>query len=124
MIKILLCDDEVFARDAMANLIKRKGFDVVVASTGEQCIELFKKENPTVVFLDVMLPDLDGDHIHKYLRELKPDVSVYYITGSETVFTEENARSEGAKGYLPKPVDIDELFKLLDTIKQTFGAQI
>ena len=124
MIKILLCDDEVFARDAMANLIKRKGFDVVVASTGEQCIELFKKENPDAVFLDVMLPDLDGDHIHKYLKELNPDVNVYYITGSETVFTEENARSVGAKGYLQKPVDIDELFKVLDTIKQTFGAQI
>lgn len=122
MIKILLCDDEIFARDAMASLIKRKGFEVMVASTGEECINLFEKEKPDIVFLDVMLPDVDGDHIHNYLKELNPDVNVYYITGSETVFTEENARKSGAKGYLQKPVNIDELLKTLDEIKQIFGA--
>ncbi|MBR4631734.1 MAG: response regulator [Elusimicrobia bacterium] len=123
MIKILVCDDEIFARDAMARIIKRKGFDVVVASNGEECIELFKKENPEVVFLDVMLPDLDGDHIHRYLKELKKDVNVYYITGSATVFTKENAEKEGAKGYLQKPVDMDILFETLDSIKKDFGEQ-
>ena len=123
MIKILVCDDEIFARDAMAKIIRRKGFDVIVASNGEECIDLFKKENPEVVFLDVMLPDLDGDHIHKYLKELKQDVNVYYITGSDSVFTRENAKMAGAKGYLQKPVDIDLLFETLDTIKKDFGEQ-
>lgn len=121
MIKILVCDDEIFARDAMAKIIKRKNFDVVVASNGEECINLFKKESPEVVFLDVMLPDLDGDHIHRYLKELKPDVNVYYITGSGTVFTKENAKTAGAKGYLQKPVDISALFEILDNIKKDFG---
>ncbi|MBR3655536.1 MAG: response regulator [Elusimicrobia bacterium] len=123
MIKILVCDDEIFARDAMAKIIRRKGFDVVVASNGEECIDLFKKENPEVVFLDVMLPDLDGDHIHKYLKELKQDINVYYITGSDSVFTRENAKMAGAKGYLQKPVDIDLLFETLDNIKKDFGEQ-
>lgn len=123
MIKILVCDDEIFARDAMAKIIRRKGFDVVVASNGEECIDLFKKENPEVVFLDVMLPDLDGDHIHKYLKELKQDINVYYITGSDSVFTRENAKTAGAKGYLQKPVDIDLLFETLDNIKKDFGEQ-
>ena len=91
MIKILICDDETFARDAMAKVIKRKGFEVVVTSTGEECIEMFKKENPDVVFLDVMLPDLDGDHIHTYLKELNKDVAVYYITGSDTVLRSSRA---------------------------------
>ncbi len=123
MIKILVCDDEIFARDAMAKIIRRKGFDVIVASNGEECIDLFKKENPEVVFLDVMLPDLDGDHIHKYLKELKQDINVYYITGSDSVFTRENAKMAGAKGYLQKPVDIDLLFETLDNIKKDFGEQ-
>ena len=123
MIKILMVDDEIFARDAMAKIIRRKGFDVVVASNGEECIDLFKKENPEVVFLDVMLPDLDGDHIHKYLKELKQDINVYYITGSDSVFTRENAKMAGAKGYLQKPVDIDLLYETLDAIKKDFGDQ-
>ncbi len=123
MVKILVCDDEVFARDAMAKIIKRKGFEVVIASTGEECIDLFKKEKPEVVFLDVMLPDLDGDHVHHYLKDLNPSIHVYYITGSDTVFTKENANMAGAKGYLQKPVDINMLFETLDKIKKDFGEQ-
>ena len=65
MIKILICDDEVFARDAMKTIVSRKGFDVFTAATGEECINMVKKENPEVIFLDVMLPDLDGDHLFK-----------------------------------------------------------
>lgn len=121
MIKILLVDDELFSRDMMARIIKRKDFEVVVASNAEECINIYKEQNPQVVFLDVMLPDLDGDHIHSYLKELKKDVCVYYITGSEAVFTPENAKKMGAKGYLKKPVDLKDLFNVLDEIKQNFG---
>lgn len=121
MIKILLCDDETFARDAMAKVIERKGFDVLVASNAEECIDLFQKQNPEVLFLDVLLPDLDGDHIHQYLKEIKKDVTIYYVTGSETVFSKQNAESLGAKGYLSKPVDMQELYTVLDDIKRTFG---
>ena len=55
MIKILVCDDETFARDAMAKIIRRKGFDVVVASNGEECIDLYKKEKPDVVFSKLII---------------------------------------------------------------------
>ncbi len=121
MIKILLCDDEVFARDAMAKIIKRQGFDVLVASTAEECIDLFKKQNPEVLFLDVLLPDLDGDSVHKYLKEINKDVNIYYVTGSETVFTKKNAENLGAKGYLSKPVNMEELNSILLDIKKNFG---
>ena len=123
MVKILLVDDEVFSRDMMAKIIKRKDFDVMVASTGEECIYLYKEQKPQVVFLDVMLPDLDGDHIHSYLKELNKDVVVYYITGSEAVFTPENAKDLGAKGYLKKPVEMKDLFNVLDEIKHDFGEK-
>ena len=121
MIKILICDDEIFARDAMKKIVSRKGFDVFVAENGEECINMVKKENPEVVFLDVMLPDLDGDHLFKYLKDIKKDIDIYFITASGTVFTEENARELGAKGYLSKPVDMKELFDILDKIKKDFG---
>ena len=68
MIKILMVDDEIFARDAMAKIIQKKGFNVVVASTGEEGLKIFKEEKPDVVFLDVMLPDLDGDNLYDYIK--------------------------------------------------------
>ena len=77
MIKILICDDEVFARDAMKTIVSRKGFNVFTAATGEECINMLKKESPEVIFLDVMLSDLDGDHLFKYLKDIKKDVDIY-----------------------------------------------
>ena len=121
MIKILICDDEVFARDAMKTIVSRKGFNVFTAATGEECINMTKQENPEVIFLDVMLPDLDGDHLFKYLKDIKKDVDIYFITASGTVFTEEKAKNLGAKGYLSTPVDMKELFDVLDKIKKDFG---
>jgi len=123
MIKILMVDDEIFARDAMAKIISKKGFDVVVASTGEEGLKLFKEESPDVVFLDVMLPDLDGDNLYEYIKEIKSDAVVYFITGSELIFTPENAKQQGAKGYLKKPVELNDLFNVLDEIKGLFGAK-
>ena len=123
MVKILIVDDEVFARDAMAKIITRKGFEVIVASTGEECIKLFKTDNPQVIFLDIILPDLDGDNVYTYLKEIKKDVAVYFITGSGFVFTKENAIKAGASGYLQKPIELPELFKVLDEIKIKFGDQ-
>jgi len=117
MIKILLVDDEIYARDNMARLIQRKGFGICVASNAEECINVFKAEKPDVVFLDLMLPDLDGDHLFPYIKEINPAALIYFITGSGTVFSEEAAKNLGAAGYLHKPVYADNLFELLDEIK-------
>lgn len=113
----MLVDDEIFARENMAKIVQRKGFSVCLAGTAEEALDVFKKESPDVVFLDIMLPDLDGDHLFPYFKELNPLVDIYFITGSGIIFTEEKAKELGAAGYMQKPVYPEELFKLLEQIK-------
>ena len=117
MIKILLVDDEIYARDNMARLVQRRGFDVCVAANAEECMKVLKEEKPDVVFLDIMLPDLDGDHLFPYIKEANPEAIIYFITGSGTIFTEEHAKELGAAGYMQKPVYVENLFNLLEEIK-------
>jgi len=121
MIKILLVDDEIYARDNMARLIRRKGFAVCVAGNADECLKVCKEEKPDAVFLDIMLPDLDGDHLFPYIKEINPDTVIYFITGSGTIFTEEHAKELGAAGYMQKPVYMENLFALLDEIKEKIG---
>ncbi|MDR1696229.1 MAG: response regulator [Endomicrobium sp.] len=123
MIKIMLVDDEVYARDNMARIIQRKGFFVCCAGDADEALEVFKKENPDIIFLDLMLPDLDGDHLFPYFKEINPSVSIYFITGSGIVFTEEKAKELGAAGYMQKPVYPEDLFKLLEEIKSANEAK-
>ncbi|MCL2145480.1 MAG: response regulator [Endomicrobia bacterium] len=120
MIKILLVDDEIYARDNMAKLVQRRGFDVCVAGNADECIKVLKEENPDVIFLDIMLPDLDGDHLFHYIKEVNDKALIYFITGSGTIFTEEHAKELGAAGYMQKPVYVENLFALLDEIKIKF----
>jgi len=123
MFKILLVDDEIYARDNMARLIGRKGFEVCVAGNADECLKIFKEQKPDVVFLDIMLPDLDGDHIFPYIKEINPNAAIYFVTGSGTIFTEEQAEEMGADGYVQKPVYAENLFELLDEIKNKLSAK-
>lgn len=113
----MVVDDEIFVRDNIARFIQRNGFSVCLAGTAEEALEMFKKEKPDAVLLDIILPDLDGDHLFSYFKEINPSADIYFITGSGTVFTEENAKELGAAGYMQKPIYHDELFKLLEEIK-------
>ncbi|MDR2426403.1 MAG: response regulator [Endomicrobium sp.] len=124
MIKILLVDDEIYARDNMAKLIQRRGFDVCVAGNADECLKVLKEENPDIIFLDIMLPDLDGDHLFHYIKEINTTVLIYFITGSGAIFTEEHAKELGAAGYMQKPVYVENLFALLDEIKSKITKEV
>lgn len=124
MIKILLVDDEIYARDNMARLIQRKGFEVCVAGNADECLKVLKEEDPDVIFLDIMLPDLDGDHLFHYIKEINTKALIYFITGSGTIFTEEHAKELGAAGYMQKPVYVENLFALLDDIKTKIKKEV
>lgn len=114
---ILIVDDEIYTRDHLGRILMKKGFQVLTATTGEEGIELFREHRPEIVFLDLLLPGIDGEHVFEYLQEIDPAVNVYFITGCEEMFSEEEARRRGARGFLRKPMGMDELVPLLDQLK-------
>ncbi len=58
--KVLVVDDEFEIRDVLSNFLTEKGYEVILASNGEEAIELAEKENPHVILLDVKMPGIDG----------------------------------------------------------------
>ena len=59
-VKILVADDEQEIRDLLDNFLKEQGYDVILASDGEQALQLAATENPQTIILDVRMPGLDG----------------------------------------------------------------
>jgi DNA-binding response OmpR family regulator len=123
MKSILLVDDEIFARDNLASIIRRFGFSVTTASTGEEAVKSYRENRPDYVFLDVLLPGIDGEDVFRYIREIDPRAKVYFITGCETIFTRDQALQLGASGYLTKPIRIEQLMALLTSLRETSGPQ-
>ena len=107
-IKVLMVDDEPQFRKTTRTILTRRGFDVILADSGETAIETLG-QNPDVIVLDVKMPGMDG---HQTLREIKkqyPDLPVIMLTGHGALPSAREALAEGAFDYLAKPCDIDVL---------------
>jgi CheY-like chemotaxis protein len=107
-IKVLMVDDEEKFRSTTQKILNRRGFDTLLAGSGEEALERLT-EKPDVVVLDIKMPGMDG---HETLREIKkrrPDLPVIMLTGHGAMPSAREALKHGASDYLTKPCDIDLL---------------
>jgi DNA-binding response OmpR family regulator len=113
--KILIVDDEKDTVELLAFRLKANNYEVVIAYDGREALEKIKVENPDLILLDITMSVMDGFEV---LRRLRNDLSTRYtpvimLTGrieSAAIFKAEDL---GSTGYLMKPIDIDELLKLI-----------
>jgi FixJ family two-component response regulator len=103
-----MVDDEDQFRATTKKLLSRRGFETVLAGSGEEAIEKLK-ENPDVVILDIKMPGMDGHQTLKEIKKQSPDLPVIMLTGHGAIPSAREALVEGAFDYLSKPCDIDIL---------------
>jgi CheY-like chemotaxis protein len=107
-IKVLMVDDEAQFRATTERILTRRGFQTIMAASGEEALKKLDQK-PDVVVLDIKMPGMDG---HETLREIKkrlPDLPVIILTGHGALPSALEAREKGAFDYLTKPCDIDTL---------------
>lgn len=109
--KIMLVDDEERFLKTTKKLIKKKGYDVLTALSGEDALEKLKLQNIHVVILDVKMPGMDGNQTLKAIKTLYPLVEVIMLTGHGTMESAIHGLKSGAFDYLVKPADIDEILE-------------
>src|SRR6478672_5874081 len=84
MAKILVIDDEQGIRNLLDTLLRRKGYDVLLAESGRKGLELFRREHPDVIVLDLKMPEMDGIEVLEQVCSLNPDQHVIILTGAGT----------------------------------------
>ena len=118
--KILVIDDDRGVRHLLNALLRRKGYDVVLAETGQKGLELFSQEHPDVIVLDLNMPEMDGLTVLRHVRQLNPTQPVIMLTGTWTAKTEQQVRAHGVTEIVKKGASIhpleDALTRLLKTI--------
>ena len=78
--KILVVDDEKNILKLYKAELEDEGYEVVVANSGKEALELFRAENPDLVTLDIMMPDMDGIQVLRQLKQERPQVPVIMLT--------------------------------------------
>jgi DNA-binding response OmpR family regulator len=107
-IKVLMVDDEERFRTTTAKILERKGYETVMAASGEEAL-VKMSEKPDVVILDVKMEGMDGHETLKKIKEIDADVPVIMLTGHGALPSAKEALDSGATDYLNKPCDVDLL---------------
>lgn len=103
--KILIVDDEPHIRRVTELSLKRGGYEILIGRDGREGVELARREQPALIVMDVLMPEMDG---FTALRELKQDpataaIPVIMLTARGHVLTREEAANCGATLFLTKP---------------------
>jgi DNA-binding NtrC family response regulator len=107
--KVLLIEDDEAARQQLAKVIRKEGYQVLVAEDGLTGLELLKKESPEIVITDLKMPGIDGLEVMHTARRISPNAQIIVMTAFGETDAAVSALREGALDYLKKPLDLDQL---------------
>jgi two-component system cell cycle response regulator CpdR len=126
MARILIVDDEEDVRIALKQVLERAGYEVTVAATGNEGLDVMKREGADLVITDVIMPGVDGIATAKQIREKYRDTRIIVISGGgrtapdpyepDAISTRSylaSASKAGADQTLTKPFDRDELLRVV-----------
>jgi len=112
--RVLIIDDEASIRSILSTLLKKNGYHVQVADSGESGLDVYAQFKPAVILLDLKMPGIDGMEVMEVLdRRLKADCKTIIMTAHGEVRSAVEAMKKGAFDYLEKPFDNDELLAII-----------
>jgi DNA-binding response OmpR family regulator len=104
--KILVVDDDHNIQRLYKDELSEEGYEVIIAANGKEALELFDSEVPDLVTLDILLPDIDGIHLLRQMKEKRPRVPIIMSTAYDY---RDDFAVWASEAYIVKSSDLDEL---------------
>jgi len=116
-ISVLICDDSVFARKKIKDYITSLGVaNVLEASDGQESVDLYKAHRPTVVFMDIIMPKKTGIDAVTEILKFDKNAKVVMASSVGTQNHLKDAINAGAYEFLQKPIEDNNILKILENI--------
>ena len=113
MAKILLVEDNEMNRDMLSRRLARKGFELELAADGREGVEAARRSRPSLILMDVSLPEMDGLTATRILKgdPATTGIPIIALTANATVGDREQALAAGCDDFDTKPVDLNRLLE-------------
>ncbi|MEE8077315.1 MAG: sigma-54 dependent transcriptional regulator [Candidatus Binatia bacterium] len=115
---ILVVDDEPPQLELIGGFLKKQGFEVALAESGERALQRFRQESFDLVLTDQRMPNLSGLDLVKAVRAVNPETAVIIMTAYGSIETAVDAIKAGATDYLTKPLNLDDLLHRIEKVRE------
>lgn len=117
--KVLLCDDSMFARKKLGMLMSSLGImNVYEAADGEEAVAKYKENKPDIVFMDIVMPKLTGIDALKAIKEFDADAKVVMASSVGTQSHLKQAIMLGAYDFVQKPIEDKQVEKIISRVAE------
>ena len=120
--KLLVVDDEQAVRESLRRSLRFNGYEVLTANDGLEAVETVRAENPELLILDIMMPNMDGLEVCRTLRSEGWDRPILVLTARDGVSDRVSGLDVGADDYLPKPFALEELLARVRSLVRRASA--
>ncbi|WP_249316802.1 response regulator [Bacillus sp. FJAT-50079] len=123
---MLIVDDDWLISDSLRSMDEwvENNVDVVgTASNGEEALYWLEKENLDLILTDIRMPHMDGISLTKHIYEHNPSINVIIMSGYEDFSYAHKAIKYNAKGYILKPIDVSELFEVVNRLQNNVSEE-
>ena len=112
--RILVVDDEEMLRKVIHKILTKEGYDVHLASSGTEALEILSREKIDLVITDVKMPEMDGFDLLKQMKENYPKLGIIVMTAFGDAYTVRDALMLGADEYITKPFKSYEIVMVVE----------
>ena len=116
---VLIVDDEKNMRITLSDILLDEGYDVTTASTGEEAVTLCDQHGFDIILMDVRMPGINGVEAFRRIRRHRAGVRVIMMSAYSVDDLKQAALDEGAIAFLPKPLDVHKVVRLVGEVNET-----
>ncbi|WP_298694903.1 response regulator [uncultured Sulfuricurvum sp.] len=112
----MVVEDEVVANDLLSSTFKNFFADVTSAYNGAEALRMYEKVNPDIVFVDIIMPEIDGIELARRIRTINPSQIIIVISASNDIQKISKSIEVGVNSFIQKPIDTKKILEMLQNI--------
>ena len=112
----MVVEDEAVANELLSSTFKNFFKEVTSAFNGKEALELYKEKKPDIIFVDIIMPEMDGIELARRIREINPQQMVVIISASNDIQKISETIEIGVNSFIQKPIDTKKIIELLQNV--------
>lgn len=112
----MVVEDESVANELLSSTFKNFFYEVTSAFNGKEALKLYQEQQPDIIFIDIIMPEMDGIELSRKIRELNPNQIIIVISASNDIQKISESIEIGVNSFIQKPIDTKKIIELLTNV--------